>query len=993
MSKRFAPILLCLPAILCLHACDNVGGAFDRNTGGTGNQGQATFIQPMANQGVTVEGRPKVKNVFPKGSGWPGTVPIVVVFNESINESTVAPGGSTPPALQVRLTVDSGSLNPGGGQGGTEPGPPLAASYDFLLGGRVVVIRPAQAFKTDDVEQYDVVITSDLRDTDGVRFTSSNEKIIGTFTPDQDSSIVDGEVLTVLPVDNDKAGLRDGLLYTIFTKPPAQSSVTTGATGSWLVRTGSTAVDGKVSFPIKAAGLGASGQEGRIAEFKPDAVLAASTSYETVFNKNVPIKFGATGKLNFNNRTPFAKFTTITPKAAISVKIGNSPAGTTDKVSATNISNVLVDVGLPDSTVTGDLVEVRIYGLDTDGGTTGAVNYVDLTGNAPTNGAQTITLSVGTRLGTPAKPEFLEGPLVLAASVSRGSTETGYVVSDSSSTDPGLDVTAPTLVSPVKDPAGTLVIHYIDQEYLTFFGIASEDLHSASLVLDSSPAPAPGLTNATLFGTGGDGKFMFDPILLRRRTSALGFSLVITDKAGNIAPAIEGQIVQRGVVTGSLAGGTLTVEAYDEVTFAPLAGVTVLIDSGLPTTSITGRVTGTTATDGRAVFTGLAGPPAKYSVTLIKDGYDLVTLLDSPAGFMSLPLRPIINDTATIDGLVGYTVTSGTSVMLGCNIIDDVRTEEIKTSTATPTTIPSTRIRPNRPYVVTAFSGTFEATTTPTFANVACTLCGVTGLLKEAMQLPVVANAKGTQALALLPSPSVVTPAFSPYIENLATWPGLDSSNLAGTPTVRVLSSLWGMPGMMLIGVGYSKLSTGSSYTINGSYSLGIYNAIRATLGPKLWISTEATDKSGNLGRIRQIIDPSTNIPFLNGTMPGIPTITAQGGASTGSPSLTYEDRLNARSITSGGFAFQILTATDSSGRIWRMIEQDTTSAAAGVTRQFPVMTGVSTTGLKTGSWSMFAESVLIYSLTFVTGDYVLEELRREDVTYSRAAPKTFTIQ
>ena len=56
----------------------------------------------MVAQGIVVDGRPKVRDVFPKGNGWPGTVPIVVSFNETINESTVSPSGGGSPNLFIR---------------------------------------------------------------------------------------------------------------------------------------------------------------------------------------------------------------------------------------------------------------------------------------------------------------------------------------------------------------------------------------------------------------------------------------------------------------------------------------------------------------------------------------------------------------------------------------------------------------------------------------------------------------------------------------------------------------------------------------------------------------------------------------------------------------------------------------------------------------------------------------------------------------------------
>lgn len=989
MLKRLLILVSPLPALFCLSSCDNVGLAFDPSLGGNGGNGSATFIQPMVNQGVTVDGRPKVQHVFPEGNGWSATVPIVVVFNESINQSTVAPGGAASPSLQVRLVDPSsggtGGINPGGS--GSSASSPIAANYNFLFGGRVVVIRPTVPFDSG-LEQYEVAITSDLRDTDGVRFTSSTDRVIATFTPDQDKGVEDANVLTVLPVDNEDDCLREAAVYAIFTKPAEQSSVITGAAGNFWLRTGGSAVAATVSFPFSATGLGASGQDGRIVKLEPTALLAASSEYDIVFNDT--ITFGSSGKLDFSNRTPFASFSTVAPESVTSVTIGNSPAGTTDKVSVSNISTVLVDVELPASTLAGDQVNARIYGLDKEGGNTGAANFVERSKTVPANGAQAITLDFGGLLGTPAEPAFLEGALLLAATLSRGGTQTGYVVSSSATTNPRLDVTIPTLELPTSNAAGE-TLYLLDQEYLAFFGTASEDLHTASLVLDSGPAPTPALTTGTLFGLGAGSKFMFDPILLGRRTSPLGFTLTITDEAGNIAPAVNGLIVQRGVVTGDLSGGTLTVEAYDDATMAPVVGATVLVDSGLPTTSTANRVTGVTGSDGRAIFTGLAGPPAQYSVTLIQDGYNLVSLLNSPAGFMSLPMRPMSGATATLKGRAIYSASTGTSVLVGTNILDDVLDEEIKTSTANPTDIPDTAVRPNRPYTLTAFSGTFEPTTKSTFTGYACNVCGVTGLLKEAMEPPIAVGDEATENIGLLPSAQATVDLAASYTKDLGDWVGLDAADLVGNPTVRVMASLFGIPGMTLVGVGYSELSSGTAYVVDGSYSLGIAVAT-ASLGPKFWVSTEATDNSGNVARHRRIIVNTTlGTTFASTAVPGIPTITAPSGASAGSPSVTYEDRLSGDSIPNG-IAFQVLTATDTSGRAWRIIEQDTTSLTASVDRQLPVLTGVAIPGLAAGSWSISAESVLIYSFTFGAGDYLLEELRREEVTYSRAAAKSFTV-
>ena len=105
---------------------NNIGRLFDPDVSDPGQPGAST-IQRMVPQGNAVDGRIKVRNVFPSGNGWPGTVPIVVEFSETVNEASVVPQTGTP---NLFLQIE--------GSGTAVP-----AVYDFLFGSRVVVIRPA----------------------------------------------------------------------------------------------------------------------------------------------------------------------------------------------------------------------------------------------------------------------------------------------------------------------------------------------------------------------------------------------------------------------------------------------------------------------------------------------------------------------------------------------------------------------------------------------------------------------------------------------------------------------------------------------------------------------------------------------------------------------------------------------------------------------------------------------------------------------------------
>jgi hypothetical protein len=988
-------------AVLCgaclgLIGCDNVGGAFDPDGGGRGGGGGGggstqTTIQAMLVDGVSFDGRPKVANVFPKGNGWPGTVPIVVEFNETIAEASVSPQGGTP-TLFVREKQSTGGGGQGGGQGGGGAPLPLPASYDFLLGGRVVIIRPNAAFDPTQAKTYEVVVGPELRDADGVRFGGSADKVIATFTADKSNDIKDGEILTTLPVNNSRDQIRQSKIYLIFTKPCTQNSIrTSGANVNFSVGlAGKPILAGASDFPIRATGFGASGNDGRILELDATALFAANTQHEIVVKDT--ILFPSDGKLAFRGRTPFARFTTTGAPPPDGVKVGNPAAGAIDKVNSSNINMLDIDVDVPADAGLNDQVVVRIYGLHKAGGTTGSLNFFEAKAIVPRTGKQTVRVSFGARLGTAASPNLREGPLLFATYLVRGNRSSGYVLS-STATAPALDVTPPTLTTPAADSAGNRFA-YTDLEHITLFGTAGEDLSSATLTLDSTPAPAPGTTTGTVFGAGSGGRFMFRPILLGRRMSPLGFSVTVTDAAGNESPPVTGKIVQRGTVTGSVGSGTLVVEAYDAATFLPIAGATVLVEPGMPTAGATGRKTAVTQSDGRATFTGLTA--ATHSITIVRGSYNLVSLLDTAAGFASLPLRPQSRATGSVRGTAVFTAGTGQSALIGCNIFDDITREEIATTLAAPRTIPATPVLPNRPYIMTAFGGSFEPRSNPTFVNFACSICGVTGMVVEAARAPVNPGGTGVTTLPLLPSAGTTRNLALTYNKDLSTFVGLDTANLVGTPTVRIMTTVFGMPRSTMTGIGFAtQVGATPTYTVNGSYSAATALAM-AVLLPRLWVSVEArdksgVDKSGVVTRHRSLIlDPVVGNVFDSPTIPAVLTITAPAGSSADSPAVTYQDRLDATAIPQT-FGFHVITAT-SGTRSWRILRQDKTGATGAITVQLPVFSNVKEPGLAKGPWKIRTESHLIFSGTMGIDDYVVEEIRHEEVTFARTPETTFTV-
>lgn len=971
MNRSPLKILGCVLAAGVVCGCDNVARVFDKKgKSGSGSAGDATFVQAVRAGGKVMKGRPRVEAVFPTGSGWPATVPIVVVFSESMNEDSIVPpqGTAGSPRVFVRAKGSQQAL---------------PASYDFLLGGTVVVVRPAAPLPTRGAGQggqqgpaisYEVAVDPEVRDVDGLRLGGSEPKVVAEFTPDEDPQRADGRVLVTLPVDRARDVPRETPIYAVFTKPATTSTVTTSTFR--VEDANGKAVNGRITFPLgMTPGVGAG--DGRVARFDPTTVLDGAVEYRLVFTKG--IAFAGGGELDFGRRTPFSRFTTLAFEAPTSVAVGNALAGFPDKVNRSNHDTLRIDVGVAASVAAGDTVVVRLYGGEPRTKAKGDLAFVEREVRVASGGVQTVAVDFTGALGSLSSPRLEEGPLTLAAHVARGSRRTGFVLASSGSSA-SLDLTPPTLQAiGAAGAAGNIV--FTDQEHVTLYGVASERLGKATLTA--------GTASAELHAGAEDGRFLMAPLFLGRRTSALSYQLTITDAAGNVgASVIGGSILQRGVVTGSVAGETLVVEAFDESTLAAVQGAQVLVEPGLPVKPPAGRLTASTDAQGRAVFQGLGQP--RYTITLVAAGYHLTTLLDTGAGFVSLPLRPLTKATAKLRGSVVFTPAGGATALVGSNLIDDPGVEAIRTQGSTPTVIPETEVLPSRPQALTAFTGVFEPTGVPTFTTFSCQLCGADGGSRTPPPAPGKGGETTNITLTQLPAGVTAISLAGTYEKDFAASAGLDVGNLTGTPTVRIVGSLQGFPGMTLFGVGFATKGSGARYTIQGTYSLSTVLALEA-FSPVLWVSTEARDTAGNLARHRRLISNNgLGTTFATVATPGIPTPTVPA-TSTDAPAVTYADRLD-RSKLLGGHAIREIVVEDPTGRRWSVLREDLDDDQGSETVQLPA--GIGTAGLAKGKWKIRVEDTLLFSQTFASGggDYVLAERRRQQVTFARSATVETTV-
>jgi hypothetical protein len=961
LRNRPLSLLLLSALLLAGTACDNIGRAFDPNVdpGDPGAETGISTIQVVPVGGQVQSGRPVVRAAYPEGSGWPSTVPIVVEFSESINEETVLP--STQTGLDARVGVRL--------QGTTQF---LPAQYDFLAKGRLLVLRPINGLQNNVSAIYEVVLLPEARDVDGVRFqVSGGENILSEFQVNQDESITDGAIVAVYPRDNFSSQAREDEFIVVFDSPANANTLL--AADLFLQPQGGAAISADITVPLTTIGVG----DPRVVALVPSQPLQPSQAYQFTVTGN--ITFGSDGNLDFNGRTPFSRFTTIAPAAPTSIELGNPSMGFPNKINRQNALSVILNVETPADTVAGDRVVGRIYGSDATTTATFDQGFVERSAVASAAGVQTVMLDFGAQLGNLSAPAFDDGDIVFAAKIERGNQATGFI-HQAITDEPSFDITQPTLVQ--AGPPGTGTEIFTDSEYLSYYGIASEGLSDATL--------ADGVSaNASMFGSSGSGRFLVLPIPLGRLTTTRDYTVTLTDLSGNTsAMAVSGVIRQRGVVTGTLAG-ELIVEAYDHATLKPISGATVLVDAPTPAVDGSGQLVGTTDANGRVSFT--AGLGSAHTITIVRAGYDLVTIYGTAAAHVSLPLSPLTGNTASLVGTATLTPTPGATVIVGSTALADHSPMGIRTADAAPTQIPSTAILPNRAQILTAFGGTFEAASLPTYAFQGCQVCGATLTAPTAPPEPAEPGGEVSPTIALLPAITPLSALVGAHTEDFGLAVGLDTSNLIGTPRARVTASLAGFEGQALVGIGTVSLASGTTYSVNANFSVPIIGGLIG-FQPRTWLVTEAQDTAGRLSRVRVLllVDSGT---IVAGVGPfSIPTITTPTGAFSGSPSLTVADVLAPIPVVNG-LAFLDLTARDSAGRSWRMIVPDSDVAGGSDAIQFPNLTTANVAGLTPGAWQMLAEARLVLSETLSTvDDFVLSERFRQEAYYSRSASVTFTV-
>ena len=114
--------------------------------------------------------------------------------------------------------------------------------------------------------------------------------------------------------------------------------------------------------------------------------------------------------------------------------------------------------------------------------------------------------------------------------------------------------------------------------------------------------------------------------------------------------------------------------------------------------------------------------------------------------------------------------------------------------------------------------------------------------------------------MVLSPAITPLAALVAPYSEDFLSAVGLDTGNIEpGYPRARVLSSLIGFEGQVLLGVGTVTSTGPTTYEVDANYSLPIVAGL-TNFTPVTWLVTEAADIAGRISRSSQLI--AKNLPI-----------------------------------------------------------------------------------------------------------------------------------
>lgn len=970
--------------------------------GGSGAISDNQAIQPVDGEWI-LDGAPKVDAVFPSGVLNPGTTPIVVVFSESLQPSSVQDGIEIVPLV-----------------GGGLAGDPLTGVPQVLLAeGRVLLLLPG-----------------------------------GTGLQAGDYLVRVGEQAAILDLTGQGLDAAPGARlgnFTVATTPPTVPQLVTTFPRDAAVNQGETTqIVAVFDRPVQAQSVNGSSFDVRVAGVDPPndplataVTLGGGTSQDTrafVYRSldgeglEVPLGTNATVELRLSpTASPITEsdggvlaprtvsFRTLTFKTALGASLLSNPH---EAIGLSNLTpgdpeELMVEVELG-AAEPNDSIDLFLFGVQKSNAANppfiALQRTLRLSGTAPIQSAVFTRTDVALQLSdAPSDVRFNDGPLTMAFRLRRGSIVTPLRVLDldpaaSVIQDPLLDTKVPT-VSALVGATGTDTFRS-DLRGLSLAGQADGALGSVEVTTplggNGSLAPVVGSTDAGLFLAA-----QVDLGLIAGGSTT--YSFVARDPALNAAPVLAGTHTQVGVIgPGAFAPGlAIEVEVYDARTLEPLADARVIVhaDQG---NGVDYPFFGSdlTLADGKITVASPGAPAVAAIVTVERAGYDLVTLHGVPSVRLSVPLARSNQALARAAGTLRTTDPAALVFLPGL----DRRFDESRRAVELPrgfvgvgctqsagglscTYGPET-IRAGRLGARSFFAGAFTQTE-PGFS--------ATQLLQAfALTLPVAPAASGQLQSSDLELPSLLTDPATPPAEAALALPPFtfrveagsgvnlaaltDDASTSGAPFASVETLVTGLPGAIAVSQGVCFDQGGGNWTVRTAIPGAITAA--GSLGSRGAVSTdpfvrvEVIDLDGNAAGVRP------RLSALQGAGPNpvlralaVPTVLAPlPASSTGAEA--FDLRLaHAIGDDRTELGLYQVVLRDENGRAWTLWRLDPSGSADIEIRVVDPADGGGT-GLANGTVTALP-SAYAWS-TLVPAAFLWTDLEREFGLFSRGAQTSF---
>ena len=956
---------LALAAAALLPACGGgnptcifVGGC--GSGGAVGGTADNPAILPVDGQWI-LDSAPSVTDVFPSGSQVGDTSPIVIVFSESMNESTLRGAFEIRPVAAV---VE----------------PPISNVTEVLLAsGRVLVLLPSSPL---DEGSYIVQVVQASTGEEQNPFGGGNPVAVGTPPTDltgqtlresEDGSLRASfavvrtppnapQVVARFPADTSIGASDTAEVVVVFDRDINASTVDDGSFEVLVERADPT--EDPVASPLQVQGVA----EPRV--FLWQSADAAGNPVPLGSGNNVLVDLspspGNVIRDTNGNALPrsTSSFTTIPFATPLSAGFLSEP---TDAIGIRNLTidgdeDLAVQVDLLDAEP-GDFLDLFLVGTNTNQNDPQLIalrRQTQLTGTAPIQVGHFDTATVDMTVGSNAQnPRFADGSVSFAFRMRRGTLLSPLRLLDVDLATPGvqdpyLDTTAPT-VTRISIPSGAvgggaggadLVSDLAD---LVLTGVADEPLESVEVTAVEGSRTLGNGVLPPVVGSRADGAFVAAPVGFGVfDTGTATFTAVAYDRAFNASNEVTGSYTQRGHVgpTPFVPGDVLSIEVFDAVSLVPLSGALVLVHADMgdgmtfPLTSAartTGLGTIQLATDALAVGA---------IVTVDVAGYDLFTYHGVSGTRLSVPLWPT---SAGATSVVSGSLTSNDPAVAALLGGLDRRMDDSRLPAGSVRTYPTDScgnffvflcsygpesILPERLGVQSFFAGDFAATETTFNANQL-----LQAFCLEVPTGPVAAGALEDTSFELpfLLSDSSVDPEERPdeltgFTFRAGSTTGIDLADLVdahpeatGVPQVSVETVVPGTHSTTAVGLGLAFDQGMDVWNVRsarpGAVSPTGFFGERGAVDTDLFVRVELRDGSGNVSGVRPRLS-SLMAPF-DLTSADVPVLTSPppAPATTGGSAynLTFADTIPDAAGQPGLYRARLVGPGGRGWTLWRL--------------------------------------------------------------------------